>query len=333
MKVSCDFVTPLREIKDKDNCFHYVVFDTDNITIEECQNASVELLQHSVINDFQSGSSLDFYLDLIFVIGDDAKDIVILNKDFVEVNRVNVFESKTQRIEKDLKSDLETSTIVDIDGIPNLLILGSGAKKEFRSVGYLIPLNTKTVINQPFRYNNFVSRLKNEDAIKEINIEGCCSIGDKILLSNRGNKRNPDNILIITENKFWENQDNVPIQICRILIPDKDAAVSELHYDSDTDTLFFTASIEHTTNAIDDGKIGDSFLGYIKNVRNKLNKNTIEVDWFYNLTELDIDFVGQKIEGLCIEEKNEEYYIIDLVSDNDNEESTIFKIKIINNFG
>ena len=329
MKVSCDFVTPLWEIKDKDNCFHYVVFDTDNITIEECQNASVELLQHSVVNDFQSGSSLDFYQDLIFVIGDDAKDVVVLYKDFTEAKRVNMFQSETARIHKDVKYDLETSTIVNIDGVNNLLILGSGAKQEFRSVGYLIPLNTKYVVPEPFRYNTFVSRLKREDGIKEINIEGCASLPNKFLLANRGNKRNPDNLLIVTENNFWENQENASISVCRMLLPDKDAAVSELNYDELTDTLFFTASIEQTTNAIDDGNIGDSFLGYIKNISQKLNQNTIKIDAFHNLSKISPKFEGHKIEGMCIENKSGNNYTINLVSDNDNDESTIFKIKLI----
>ena len=289
---------------------------------------NIQFIKHSVINDFQSGSSLDFYQDLIFVVGDDAKDIVILDKDFNEVNRVNVFQSETKRIPKDVKYDLETSTIVDIDGVPNLLILGSGAKQEFRSVGYLIPLNTKTIINEPFKYNTFVRRLKEETDIKEINIEGCTSLPNKFILSNRGNKSNPDNLLIITENMFWENQENVPISISRILIPDKDAAVSEIYYEKETDSLFFTASIEHTTNAIDDGNIGDSFLGYIKDISSKIDKNTVEVDYFKNLVELSDVFVKQKIEGICIEESNENYFIINLVSDNDNEESSIFKIKL-----
>ena len=292
---------------------------------------NIQLLKHTIINDFQSGSSLDFYMDYIFVVGDDAKDIVILNKELQEVNRVNVFQSKTQRIPKEIKYDLETSTIVDIDGVPNLLILGSGAKQEFRSVGYLIRLDAKYVINEPFKYNTFVSRLKNEDGVKEINIEGCASLPNKFVMANRGNKRNPDNLLIITENRFWENQENAAISICRILIPDKDAAVSEIQYEQDTDTLFFTASIEHTTNAIDDGKIGDSFLGYINNISDKLTKNTIEVDGFYNLSLVDKAFEYQKIEGICIESKekemNDTFYTINLVSDNDNEESTIFKIR------
>jgi hypothetical protein len=295
--------------------------------IEDISN--VELLNYSVINDFQSGSSLDFYQDLIFVIGDDAKDVVVLYKDFTEAKRVNMFQSETARIHKDVKYDLETSTIVNIDGVNNLLILGSGAKQEFRSVGYLIPLNTKYVVPEPFRYNTFVSRLKREDGIKEINIEGCASLPNKFLLANRGNKRNPDNLLIVTENNFWENQENASISVCRMLLLDKDAAVSELNYDELTDTLFFTASIEQTTNAIDDGNIGDSFLGYIKNISQKLNQNTVQIDYFYNLSKISPKFEGHKIEGMCIENKSGNNYTINLVSDNDNDESTIFKIKLI----
>jgi hypothetical protein len=296
--------------------------------IEDVNTNTIELLNYSVINNFQSGSSLDFYQDLIFVIGDDAKDVVILYRDFIEAKRVNMFQSETARIPKDIKYDLETSTIVEIDGVDNLLILGSGAKQEFRSVGYLIPLNTKYVVPEPFKYNVFTNRLKAQEGIKEINIEGSASVPGKLLLANRGNKSNPDNLLIVTESRFWENQENASIFLCRMLLPDKDAAVSELNYEEETDTLFFTASIEHTTNAIDDGKIGDSFIGYIKNVMPKLENNTIEVDEFINLSNVDELFVGHKIEGICIEDNQNGNYIINLVSDNDNEESTIFKIKM-----
>ena len=328
IKYPCYF-TDYINIKHRENCYNYVVFDSSNVSIEECDVVEkIELLQHSVVNDFQSGSSLDFYQDLIFVIGDDAKDVVVLYKDFTEAKRVNMFQSETARIPKDVKYDLETSTIVGINGVNNLLILGSGAKQEFRSVGYLIPLNTKYVVPEPFRYNTFVSRLKKEDGIKEINIEGCASLPNNFLLANRGNKTNPDNLLIVTENNFWENQENATISVCRMLLPDKDAAVSELNYDERTDTLFFTASIEHTTNAIDDGNIGDSFLGYIKNISQKLNHNTIQIDEFHNLSEVSSKFIGHKIEGMCIENKSGNSYTINLVSDNDNDESTIFKIVI-----
>ena len=311
-----------------------VIFNDKDVKIDECEKAEdgkniyskPKLIKKSVLNDFQSGSSLDFYDNKIFVVGDDTKDLLIINSDFEELNRVRLFESPDRRIAKDLKADLETSTIINHNGTPSILMLGSGARDN-KSFGYIVPFGTLKV-TEPFKYDVFINRLKDEHGIEKVNIEGSASMEDDFILSNRGNKNNPDNFLIITENNFWENQSTVKISLSRLLLPNKDAGVSEIYYETDSDTLFFTASVEQTTNNYDDGEIGDSFIGYISSFSNKLNENTITPDLFLNLTEIDSSFDKQKIEGICIENKSGEYYTINLVSDNDNDESTIFKIEL-----
>ncbi len=311
-----------------------VIFNDKDVKIDECEKAEdgkniyykPKLIKKSVLNDFQSGSSLDFYDNKIFVVGDDTKDLLIINTDFEELNRVRLFESPDRRIAKDLKADLETSTIINHNGTPSILMLGSGARDN-KSFGYIVPFDTLKV-TEPFKYDVFINRLKNEHGIEKVNIEGSASMDDDFILSNRGNKNNPDNFLIITENNFWENQSTVKISLSRLLLPNKDAGVSEIYYETDSDTLFFTASVEQTTNNYDDGEIGDSFIGYISSFSNKLSENTITPDLFLNLTEIDSSFDKQKIEGICIENKSDEYYTINLVSDNDNDESTIFKIEL-----
>jgi hypothetical protein len=61
-------------------------------------------------------------------------------------------------------------------------------------------------------------------------------------------------------------------------------------------------------------------------------KTLFIIDEFHNLSEVSPKFNGHKIEGMCIENKSGNSYTINLVSDNDNDESTIFKIRIkINN--
>ena len=311
-----------------------VIFNDKDVKIDECEKAEdgkniyykPKLIKKSVLNDFQSGSSLDFYDNKIFVVGDDTKDLLIINTDFEELNRVRLFESPDRRIAKDLKADLETSTIINHNGTPSILMLGSGARDN-KSFGYIVPFETLKV-TEPFKYDVFINRLKDEHGIEKVNIEGSASMDDDFILSNRGNKNNPDNFLIITENNFWENQSTVKISLSRLLLPNKDAGVSEIYYETDSDTLFFTASVEQTTNNYDDGEIGDSFIGYISNFSNKLSENTVTPDLFINLTEIDSSFNKQKIEGICIENKSDEYYTINLVSDNDNDESTIFKIEL-----
>ena len=286
----------------------------------------IKPIKKSILNNFQSGSSLDFYDNKIFVVGDDTRDLLILNKNFEELNRVRLFESEDRRIAKDLKADLETSTIIEYNGSPSMLMLGSGSKDN-KSFGYIINLDTLEV-TEKFKYDIFINRLKDEYGIADVNIEGSACVSDYFLLSNRGNKTNPDNLLIVTENNFWEKQSRVNISLSRILLPNKDAGVSEIYYEIDSDTLFFTASIEHTANNYDDGKIGDSFIGYILNFSSKLYKDTVTPDLFINLTEVDSSFNKQKIEGICIEDNTGGNYVINLVSDNDNDESIIFKIEL-----
>ena len=301
-------------------------FDVGNPDVRYEDGGRIKPIKKSILNNFQSGSSLDFYDNKIFVVGDDTRDLLILNKNFEELNRVSLFESEDRRIAKDLKADLETSTIIEYNGSPSMLMLGSGSKDN-KSFGYIINLDTLEV-TEKFKYDIFINRLKDEYGIADVNIEGSACVSDYFLLSNRGNKTNPDNLLIVTENNFWEKQSRVNISLSRILLPNKDAGVSEIYYEIDSDTLFFTASIEHTANNYDDGKIGDSFIGYILNFSSKLYKDTVTPDLFINLTEVDSSFNKQKIEGICIEDNTGGNYVINLVSDNDNDESIIFKIEL-----
>ena len=302
-----------------------IKFDGSNPDIRYADGGRIKPIKKSILNNFQSGSSLDFYDNKIFVVGDDTRDLLILNKNFEELNRVRLFESEDRRIAKDLKADLETSTIIEYNGSPSMLMLGSGSKDN-KSFGYII--NLDTLETEKFKYDIFINRLKDEYGIADVNIEGSACVSDYFLLSNRGNKTNPDNLLIVTENNFWEKQSRVNISLSRILLPNKDAGVSEIYYEIDSDTLFFTASIEHTANNYDDGKIGDSFIGYILNFSSKLYKDTVTPDLFINLTEVDSSFNKQKIEGICIEDNTGGNYVINLVSDNDNDESIIFKIEL-----
>lgn len=298
----------------------------DDIT-ERYEPIKVKIIKNTIINDFQSGSSLDFHDGKIYAIGDDARHIVVLDTEFNEVDRIGLFDGQDKRIAKDVKADLETSTIIDIDGMPHILILGSGAKDN-RCVGYLLSIDMEGIITDNFKYNTFVRRLKNEGGLPEVNIEGSAVVGDKFLLVSRGNRTNPDNFLITTDNFFWEKQDTASIFLTRFQLPDKDAGISEICYDKQTDILYFIATVEDTTNTIDDGKIGDSYIGCIRDFFSKMTSDTIQADEFINLTKISIEFIGHKIEGICIEEKTDGYHIINLVSDNDNDESRIFKIRV-----
>ena len=52
------------------------------------------------------------------------------------------------------------------------------------------------------------------------------------------------------------------------------------------------------------------------------------MDQLINLSEVHVDFRNEKIEGLCVEVAQENTLILHLISDNDNGESKLFKVKL-----
>jgi hypothetical protein len=274
---------------------------------------------------YPSGSTLDFYKGKIYLIGDDAKYISILDTDFNEIDTIPLFEHADHRIPKKEKRDIETSTIVQINGQDILALIGSGSKNKRRRI-YLVPLNTEKVIEKEIstvKYGKFIDKLY-DNGIAEVNIEGSALTGTHLLLSNRGNKANPSNYLIATEKGFWTSQKDAGIILTKLNLPDG-LGISELAYDKGV--LFFTASVENTSNAFDDGEIGDSYLGYVEGIDILIGEKSITPDHLINLAEYDKAFVGHKVEGICIE-NSDNGYVIDLVSDNDDGKSTMFKIKL-----
>ena len=274
---------------------------------------------------YPSGSTLDFYKGKIYLIGDDAKYISILDTNFNEIDTIPLFEHDDHRIPKEEKRDIETSTIIQINGQDILAVIGSGSRKKRRRI-YLVPLNTKKVINKEIsvvKYGKFIDKLLSA-GINEVNIEGSTLINDYLLLSNRGNKANPSNYLIATRKGFWLSPAESEISLIKLNLPDG-LGISELAYHNGI--LFFTASVESTSNAFDDGEIGDSYLGYVTGIDNQIGKKSVTPDQLINLAEYDEIFAGHKIEGICIE-NSDNGHIIDLVSDNDDGKSTMFKIKL-----
>lgn len=296
----------------------------------------LKVLKIKTLDSYPSGSSLDFYDGRIYLIGDDAKHIAVLDTDFNQVDDIPLFLHEEVRVPKREKRDIETSTIMRIKGKDSLVLIGSGSKRRRKRL-FIVPLNQmpglpKKVLEQDYngiKYARFIHKLEKRGL--EVNIEGCAVIGDHVVLSNRGHKLNPGNHLIVTEKEFWSKQKKSEVSINKINLPEG-AGISELTYDIDSDVLFFTATTEETGSTYEDGKIGDSFIGYISEISEKINGDDLEMipDQVINLSK-EKKFTGHKIEGICIEKKVDNKYTINLVSDNDDGKSTMFKIEVKTN--
>jgi hypothetical protein len=290
-----------------------------------------EFQKSLLLTEFPSGSSVNFYKNKLYLIGDDATHILVLDREYRRVEEIALFNFDGKRISKEEKIDLETSTLLTLNSIDYLLVVGSSSRKKRKRL-LLVPLErsaSKALPIEAVKIKIFVERLEQTE-IAEVNIEGSCIIGAQLILSSRGNRSNPASFLIRTDTTFWEHQADAMIAIASIQLPSNAPAmtVSELNYDKSKDMLLLTFSMEATDNAYEDGAIGESYLGWINDITGKLGQDTIHVQGLIKLSDVHDSFKGEKIEGICIEDHDDEEMIAHLISDNDLGESQLFKLKL-----
>ena len=178
----------------------------------------------------------------------------------------------------------------------------------------------------------FYNRIK-AAGISVLNIEGIAEVYDYLVMVNRGNTANPVNHLIITRADFWKDQEKASLQTIVLDFENVNAAglqlgVSGLTYSDKHEDLFLTISTEDTPNAIDDGKIGKSYLAVIENLYRKIGreKGKIKVNHLIDLPAADKGFEGYKIESVCIQSSKDHSVKMQLVADNDLGKTFLFKV-------
>ena len=278
--------------------------------------------------DYPSASAIEYYNGKLYIMGDDAADLLILDTNFNIINTVPILLYHEKRIPKNIKPDIESSAIYSANNEAKIFLLGSGSLDPYRNSGwrYNIVFSEKDSFNLEPLYLNIKKK-----AIDQINIEGACFVSRKLILVNRGNKSYPQNHLIITDENFWMNDSSLQI----LIIPfaaQKDTAsfkgISGLCYAKESDKLIMTVSTEDTRSVHEDGAIGKSYLWIINDISTKLNNKTINRNRVIDLEYIDSRFKGQKIESaVVIKETNKLIYLV-LVADNDDGSSTIFKMAI-----
>ena len=280
-----------------------------------------------LLTDFPSGSSLEYFHERLYLGGDDATKLLILDTNYNRTDSITLFKSEQPRIPKNIKADLEASAIISFNNQPNLLLIGS-ASLPVREKVILIPLNDTPVLDVQST-TTFFNRLRNS-GVKEINVEGATVAGKLLIMSNRGNLSNPVNHFFFTDLNFWLHQQAAAIDTAIIILPHTKAfaGISGLAYIEETDLLLFSASTELTGNSFDDGTIGSSYIGWIKNISRQTGKKKISADGFINLTNENKIFAKEKIESICVSHSQGNVHTIYLVSDNDNGTSRLFKVKL-----
>lgn len=271
-----------------------------------------------MLKDYPSGSTVCYVDGRFFVMGDDAAEVLVLNDDMEEVERIRIFPKGDQmRLPKDSKADVESSVLIDCNGKPSVLFLGSGSHSPHRDSAFLLDHELKQV--RRIDSKTFFDQLRRE--VKDLNIEAATKLDSEILLGLRGNTTYPDNYLAVADfsSLTFKFKRRILIQL-----PVEDAGISGMDHDKKNDILFITFSSEDTSNSYDDGQIGESYLAFIPNAKQALKENKLIITGLVILSELSPEFSGQKIESVSL--TNEPRKLI-LVADDDKGNTKIFMLR------
>jgi hypothetical protein len=288
----------------------------------ECAAQKIKLLKKTHLANYPSASSLEFYGDKLYVIGDDAPSVWILDNQHQIIDSILLFPSKEKRIDPAIKADLESSTIFPQNNKTYLVSLSSFST-DTRNKIIFFDLSGKEITTKIVEANPKIN-------VEELNIEGAASYNNQVILSNRANATHKNNSLIITSLNLETGINEINNKLITLRLPKTKMVVgiSGLTYIKNKDLLVFSASTEDTPNAYTDGKIGGSYIGYIKNISGKLDDSSVKIDKLISISKFLKEKVAQKIESITVEKIAGKRAVVHLAADNDNGESTLFKLSI-----
>jgi hypothetical protein len=274
--------------------------------------------------DYPSASSIEYYDGKLYLMGDDAIKLLVLDTDLNMVDSIPIISYPENRIPKGIKPDLEASAL---NG-DNLFLFGSGSLSPYRNFAWRHNLKTKN--NDSINLEPLYFKIK-ELGVEQINIEGACFVSGKLILANRGNKGYPHNHLIIADEKFLDNDSSFQLFIIPFAAQ-KDTAsfkgVSGVCYAKESDQLILTVSTEDTRSSHEDGAIGKSYLWIINNISTKIIDRALGTKRVIDLEYIDSRFKRQKIEAATVIKETDKLIYLALVAENDDGKSMVFKMSI-----
>lgn len=285
--------------------------------------SNVQQLAH-----YPSASASVFYNSTLVIAGDDAPNIVSINKQMVVTDTIDIYHGELDaqgRIAGELKHDLEAAEQFSVMGSPYLVFLGSGTYTDTREKALVYSMLTQQVnwvsIKPFYRSLRTVANLSKSEFI---NIEGLASNQSTVFLLSRGS-HGPNLIFSIPKQAFtdyiWGTSNVIPdASVQRVTLPaisDVSATLSGATWHQASQQLIITASV------VDND---DTILGsYITSIdANKLvSEKPIDLSRHACLISHHEQKLASKVESVAITQDSDSGYTGTLTADNDDGTSQI----------
>lgn len=287
-----------------------------------------ELLNRTVFKGFSGASGIECLGERCYVIADNQPFLFITTKSGELEQKIQLFELEETTplpIPKKRKPDLEAIALYNDEQI---YIFGSGSKQKRRSNAYQVDLNDDYKVTR-HDLSEMYDQLRDDFDIEEedFNIEAACIQSDKLYLFNRGDNRMfygdmHDFLKYLSKGKkmhFKSYQLELPIW------NGIQAGVSGACSLPDSDHFILTASLENTSNWIDDGQVYGSYICYMK-MDHESGPQVIDA----SLLDQDQEILPLKIESVAwsreVAQPDQQHEFL-LVTDSDGGDSELLTLR------
>lgn len=292
-----------------------------------------EIINKIKFDNLPSASGIEVVDNVIYIIGDDSPFLYCLNFEFKITNKIELFKTEhftTGRIPKKIKYDLECMTTLEIQDKKYLLICGSGSNSN-REKAYLVNIHDNYSVLEFSLSELFKEAKKDKSLVKNnvLNIEGLATNKDNIYFFDREN----NSIFYYEINSFIKyltyKTKEIPKYLYKRFELEGINGIKSSFSGADifNNKVFFTSSVEDTNDAISDGEVYGSFIGYIEFDKNEILESIIRD---YSLIMDNGNIFQGKVESISIYKQiSKSEYLAIAVTDDDKGSSELLDLKII----
>jgi hypothetical protein len=290
----------------------------------------VSTIKRLELKDVPSASGIEHGNGFYWIIGDDSPFMFQLDQNFNLLGKVTLEKldhAVDGVIPKLKKVDLEAILSMKWKEDSVLFLFGSGSKLPDRAAGWKINMHNPS-IQERIDLLSFYELLMEETKLKEndLNIEAAVELDGKIYLLNRGKNK----LISLRSDHFIEyiegQRDDLKIKTYTIDLPKVDgieAGFSGATVDVAENRIIFTASVENTSDWINDGQVLGSFIGIIEidELENHYHPSTV-------LIAENEETLILKVESIALKYQEGNTYDCILVTDSDGGKSELLELTI-----
>lgn len=296
---------------------------------EQPQTMILKLTNRTELKGIPSASGIEKIADAYWVVGDNSPWLYKIDPELRLLDKIAIHDTTnliSGVLEKSDKHDSEAMISFSKGNEMFVLLIGSGSK-ETRKRAKMINAESGELTGD-YDLTPFYDLLMEEAKLDEedLNIEAAAIAKNRLYLFNRGKNK----VISMKFSNFLsylqKQTEGLKMKSLTIDLPKLDGVQSGFSgavADPEFDRILFTASVENTSNWIDDGAVLGSFIGIIK--LNDLHHHYIPES---NLIEDENGVLELKVESVTIQRSTAKSLDCLLVTDSDGGQSEILSVEI-----